>query len=97
MWRAKPVKLSKGLGMVLFVVGVSLALFGFVTDLNQNWGIPLTSANVAPVPAKLGGVLAMFGSIAMLFILPWLDSHPIRSARFRPLYKMFFLLFVLGV
>ncbi|MBK6897133.1 MAG: cytochrome b N-terminal domain-containing protein [Alphaproteobacteria bacterium] len=47
-----------------------------------------------PIPAKLGGVLAMFGSVAMLFVLPWLDTHPVRSARYRPLYKLCFLLLV---
>ncbi len=40
--------------------------------------------------AKLAGVLAMFGAIAVLFILPWLDRSQVRSARFRPLYKKFF-------
>lgn len=93
-WRSNPAKLTKGSGMAFFLIGGALALFGFVTDMNQQWGIPLTAAEVAPVPAKLGGVLAMFGSIALLFILPWLDSHPVRSARFRPLFKLFFLLLV---
>ena len=42
------------------------------------------------VPDKLGGVLLMFGAIAVLFILPWLDKSPIRSSTFRPWYKIFF-------
>jgi quinol-cytochrome oxidoreductase complex cytochrome b subunit len=42
------------------------------------------------IPAKLGGVIAMFGAIAVLFLLPWLDRSPVRSARFRPIYKWFF-------
>ena len=45
------------------------------------------------VPDKLGGVLAMFGAIAVLFILPWLDRSPVRSGRFRPIFKIFFWLF----
>ncbi|MCB1839615.1 MAG: cytochrome b N-terminal domain-containing protein, partial [Alphaproteobacteria bacterium] len=56
--------------------------------------LPGMSAAAAPISAKLGGVLAMFGSVAMLFVLPWLDTHPVRSARYRPLYKLFFLLLV---
>ena len=40
--------------------------------------------------AKLLGVLAMFASIAVLFLLPWLDRSPVRSAKFRPVYKQFF-------
>lgn len=39
------------------------------------------------VEAKLAGVLAMFGSIAILFVLPFLDTSPVRSAIFRPTYR----------
>jgi len=42
------------------------------------------------IEAKLAGVIAMFGSIFLLFFLPWLDHSPVRSARFRPWYKVFF-------
>jgi ubiquinol-cytochrome c reductase cytochrome b subunit len=42
------------------------------------------------IPAKLLGVLAMFGSIALLFFLPWLDTSPVRSGNYRPLFKKFF-------
>jgi quinol-cytochrome oxidoreductase complex cytochrome b subunit len=44
--------------------------------------------------AKLLGVVAMFGSIIILLFLPWLDRSPVRSARFRPIYKQFFWVFV---
>jgi len=47
------------------------------------------------IPAKLIGVVLMFASIAVLLVLPWLDGSKVRSARFRPLYKQFFWLFVL--
>jgi ubiquinol-cytochrome c reductase cytochrome b subunit len=47
------------------------------------------------IPDKLGGVIAMFGSIGVLFILPWLDTARVRSARFRPTFKWFFWLFLL--
>lgn len=49
------------------------------------------------VPAKLLGVLAMFSAIAVLFILPWLDVSAVRSARFRPVFRRLFWLFVLDV
>jgi ubiquinol-cytochrome c reductase cytochrome b/c1 subunit len=45
------------------------------------------------VPDKLGGVLAMFGSIAILFALPWLDTSRVRSGNYRPLFKYFFWIF----
>ncbi len=46
------------------------------------------------IPDKLIGVIAMFGSILILFVLPWLDRSPVRSAKFRPIYKQFFWIFV---
>lgn len=48
------------------------------------------------ISAKLGGVLVMFGSIAILFILPWLDRQKVRSANYRPTYRIFFWLFALN-
>jgi ubiquinol-cytochrome c reductase cytochrome b subunit len=50
--------------------------------------------NIGPIDSKLGGVLAMFGSIAVLFFVPWLDTSKVRSAVYRPWYKIFFWLFV---
>ena len=48
------------------------------------------------VPNKLGGVILMFSAIAVLFVLPWLDTSPVRSTRFRPMYKPFLALFVIA-
>jgi ubiquinol-cytochrome c reductase cytochrome b subunit len=42
------------------------------------------------LPAKLWGVLGMFGSIILLFFLPWLDTSPVRSGHYRPLFRKFF-------
>ncbi|MFS2009119.1 cytochrome bc complex cytochrome b subunit [Azospirillum sp. CT11-132] len=47
-------------------------------------------AMLRAIPDKLGGVLAMFGSIALLAFLPWLDRSKIRSCKFRPVYRQFF-------
>jgi ubiquinol-cytochrome c reductase cytochrome b subunit len=49
------------------------------------------------IPDKLGGVLAMFGAIAVLFVLPWLDTSRVRSATFRPIYKWFMFVLVIDV
>ena len=35
------------------------------------------------VPDKLLGVLTMFGAIAILFLVPWLDRSPVKSYRYR--------------
>ena len=46
------------------------------------------------IPDKLGGVVAMFGAVIVLFFLPWLDRSKVRSATYRPLYRLFFWVFV---
>jgi ubiquinol-cytochrome c reductase cytochrome b subunit len=48
------------------------------------------------VPSKLFGVLLMFGSIFILFLVPWLDKSAVRSARYRPFYRQCFWLFVVA-
>ena len=35
------------------------------------------------VPSKLGGVCVMFGAIALLFFVPWLDRSAVKSVRYR--------------
>ena len=47
------------------------------------------------IPDKLMGVLAMFGAIAVLALLPWLDTSRTRSGAYRPAFKQFFWLFVI--
>ena len=47
------------------------------------------------VPDKFGGVVAMFGAIGVLFVLPWLDTSKVRSMRYRPTMRTFFVIFVL--
>lgn len=54
------------------------------------------------VPDKLLGVVAMFGSIMVWFVLPWLDTSKVRSAAYRPIFKQLFWLlmidfFILGI
>jgi ubiquinol-cytochrome c reductase cytochrome b/c1 subunit len=53
--------------------------------------------SVLGIPAKLLGVIASFGSLFLLFVVPWLDTSPVRSARFRPIYKWLFWLLVIDV
>jgi len=60
-----------------------------------EWYLLPFYAILRAVPDKLMGVLLMFGSIVVLFFLPWLDTMKVKSARYRPLYKIFFLFFVI--
>lgn len=69
-----------------------------------------TPAHIAPVwyltpwytilrsfPDKLTGVVAMGLSLAILFLLPWLNRSQVRSARYRPVYKQMVILFFISV
>ncbi len=46
------------------------------------------------IPNKLMGVIAMFSAIIVLAFLPWLDTSKVRSAKYRPVYKILFWIFV---
>jgi ubiquinol-cytochrome c reductase cytochrome b subunit len=46
------------------------------------------------VPSKLGGVIAMFAAVLVLVFVPWLDTSRVRSAKYRPYYKIAFWFFV---
>ena len=52
--------------------------------------------DLGPISSKLGGVIAMFSSILILFVLPWLDTSKVRSMRYRPVARMWFMIFVVA-
>ncbi|MDP7143627.1 MAG: cytochrome b/b6 [Alphaproteobacteria bacterium] len=72
-----------------------LPFYAILRAITFDIGIPFT--DIVFIEAKLGGVLAMFGAVGVLFILPWLDTHPVRSARFRPLYRLSLIALVAAV
>jgi ubiquinol-cytochrome c reductase cytochrome b/c1 subunit len=53
--------------------------------------------SILGIPAKLLGVIFAFGSLFLLFFLPWLDTSPVRSSQFRPIYKWLFWVLVIDV
>ena len=55
-----------------------------------EWYLLPFYAILRSIPDKLFGVIAMFASIFVLVILPWLDTSKVRSAIFRPIYKQFY-------
>ncbi|MBI4183373.1 MAG: cytochrome b N-terminal domain-containing protein [Proteobacteria bacterium] len=59
-----------------------------------EWYLLPFYAILRAVPNKLGGVVLMFASILILFVLPWLDTSKVKSARFRPIYKQLFWILV---
>lgn len=49
------------------------------------------------IPSKLGGVVMMFSGILILFALPWLDHSKVKSASYRPLFRIMFWVFMFDV
>jgi quinol-cytochrome oxidoreductase complex cytochrome b subunit len=100
-----------GLGVFLIVFGWFVfyeptALLNADNSIPANPGV--TPAHIVPewyllpyyailraIPNKLLGVLAMATSILVLFLVPWLDTSPVRSARFRPVFRVFFWILVI--
>ncbi len=60
------------------------------SEIVPEWYLLPFYAILRSVPNKLGGVLMMFGSILVLFVIPWLDTSPVRSAKFRPIWRALF-------
>jgi ubiquinol-cytochrome c reductase cytochrome b/c1 subunit len=67
------------------------------SEIVPEWYFLPFYAILRAVPSKLGGVMLMFGSIAVLFVLPWLDTSPVRSAKFRPIYRNLFWVLLVAV
>lgn len=54
----------------------------------------MTGSILRAIPDKFGGVVAMFGAIGVLFVLPWLDTSKVRSMRYRPTMRTCFIIFL---
>ena len=70
-------------------------------QIKPVWYFTPFYAIVRMIPAFVGtavwGVIAMFGSIAVLFALPWIDVGPVKSIRYRGTgYKVALTIFVLA-
>jgi len=67
------------------------------THIAPLWYFAPFYAILRAVPDKLMGVMAMGGSIGVMFLLPWLDRSPVNSIRYRgPLTKIAVTLFVIA-
>ena len=58
-----------------------------------EWYLLPFYAILRAVPNKLMGVILMFGAIATLFVLPWLDTSKVRSMRYRPTARLYYFIF----
>nr|ADO51442.1 apocytochrome b [Pseudocorticium jarrei] len=62
--------------------------------IRPEWYFLFAYAILRSIPNKLGGVLALFASILILFLLPVLHKSLLRGLTFRPFGKIFFWIFV---
>jgi quinol-cytochrome oxidoreductase complex cytochrome b subunit len=60
-----------------------------------EWYLLPFYAMLRAVPDKFLGVVVMFASIAVIFVLPWLDTSKVRSMRYRPVMRWFFVILVI--
>jgi len=68
-------------------------LRAFTADV---WVVQLVSfLSFGIINATFFGVLAMFGSMLVLALVPWLDTSSQRSGRYRPMFKWWFWLLVI--
>jgi len=64
-------------------------------EIVPEWYLLPFYAILRAIPNKLLGVVALFGSIGVVAFVPWLDTSPVKSGRYRPMFKRFFWLFVI--
>nr|ARO34930.1 cytochrome b [Janus compressus] len=64
----------------------------FITPIHiqPEWYFLFAYAILRSIPNKLGGVLALFMSISILFIVPWMTSNMMFSSKFYPLNQIMF-------
>ena len=74
--------------------GSTSAVSGAVT-LFWVVGIPMTVITGGIIDAKFFGVLAMFGAIFVMVLVPWLDTSRVRSGKYRPQFRWWFYLLVI--
>ncbi len=72
-----------------------LPFYAILRSITFDLGIPGT--DIVFIDAKLLGVLAMFASILVWLFLPWLDTSKVRSGKFRPTFRIFYVFLVIDM
>jgi quinol-cytochrome oxidoreductase complex cytochrome b subunit len=63
-------------------------------DIVPEWYFLPFYAMLRSIPQKLFGVIVLFGSMLTLVFIPWLDTSRVRSASFRPIFRLLFWILV---
>jgi ubiquinol-cytochrome c reductase cytochrome b subunit len=64
------------------------------SHIQPEWYFLFAYAVLRSIPDKLLGVLALFGSLLVLLVMPFVHTSWIRSLQFRPISKFFFWAFI---
>nr|YP_010534166.1 cytochrome b [Endelus continentalis]UXX50482.1 cytochrome b [Endelus continentalis] len=64
--------------------------------IQPEWYFLFAYAILRSIPSKLGGVMALMMSIAILFILPTIENSKMKSNQFYPMSKLMFWTFVVN-
>ena len=94
----------------LLIFGIFVFYFPNVLNHPDNYipADPLhTPAHVVPewyflpyyailrsIPHKAGGIVAMLGSLLVLFLIPFINTSDVRNTTYRPLFKICFWIFI---
>jgi len=65
-------------------------------DIEPEWYFLPFYGILQSVPSKFGGLVVSVGAILLLFLAPWLDTSPVKSARYRPVYRLGMLMLVVA-
>jgi len=67
------------------------------SDITPVWYLTPWYEILRTVPNKLLGIVGMVFAYVCLFLMPWLDRSPVRSARYRPVYRQVLFIFFVAV
>ncbi len=66
-------------------------------DITPVWYLTPWYEILRSVPNKLLGIVGMAFAYVCLFLMPWLDRSPVRSARYRPVYRVMLFVFFASI
>ncbi|HUW99210.1 MAG TPA: cytochrome b N-terminal domain-containing protein [Acidiferrobacter sp.] len=64
-------------------------------DVTPPWYLAPYYAMLRAIPNKYEGIILMAAAVMFPFFLPWLDRNPVRSSRYRPVYKA--MIIIMGI
>jgi len=66
-------------------------------DITPAWYLSPFYAMLRSIPNKIGGIAALGLAWILPFFLPWLDRNPVKSVRYRPVYRIMLVILALSL